>query len=99
MTEKLDFKKQQAIFTLITLYNKIASEYDQFYYMDTDSMEVESTIRLYKRFEENYYKTIEELREEISNVMTYDIDDPYKQPLCDLSNEFFEQLYYMEFEL
>ena len=54
------------------------------------------TIRLYNRFKENYQKTIDEIREEISDYMTFEVDDPYQQPLLDLSNELFEQLDYME---
>ena len=94
MTTKLNFRKEQAVFSLIATYNKLAAEIDPFNYGDIET--VETTVRIYNRFTENYLKTIEELREELSDYFTFLCGDPYQQPLCDLSNEFFEQLDYME---
>ena len=86
--------QEQAIFSLIATYNKIAAEINPFDFNDIEA--VETTIRIYNRFKENYSKTIDELREELSDYFTFNCDDPYQQPLCDLGNEFFEQLDYME---
>lgn len=90
----MTFRQEQAVYVLISIYNKLAVEIDPF---NVGNIEiVEMTIRLYNRFEENYSKTIHELHEEVSDYMTFDADDPYQQPLLDLSNELFEQLDYME---
>lgn len=90
----MTFKQEQAVYVLISIYNKLAVEIDPF---NVGNIEVvEMTIRLYNHFKENYQKTIDEIREEISVYMTFEVDDPYQQPLCDLSNDLFEQLAYME---
>lgn len=90
----MTFRQEQAVYVLISIYNKLAVEIDPF---NVGNIEiVEMTIRLYNRFKENYQKTIDEIREEISDYMTFEVDDPYQQPLLDLSNELFEQLDYME---
>lgn len=90
----MTFRKEQAVYVLIASYNRLAAEIDPYNYGDI--ITAETTIRLYKRFEKNYSKTIEEIREELSDYMTYCVDDPYQQPVCDLSNDIFEQLAYME---
>ena len=90
----MTFKQEQAVYTLIAIYNKLAREIDP--YSIDDAVTVHATIWLYNRFEENYSKTIHELHEEISDYITFEVDDPYQQPLCDLSNDLFEQLAYME---
>lgn len=90
----MTFIRENAVYVLIDIYNRLAVEYDPY---NAGNIEiVEMTIRLYNRFNENYQKTIDEIREEISDIMTFDVDDPYQQPLLDLSNELFEQLDYME---
>lgn len=90
----MTFRQEQAVYVLISIYNKLAVEIDPF---NVGNIEiVECTIRLYNRFKENYQKTIDEIREEISDYITFEVDDPYQQPLCDLSNDLFEQLAYME---
>ena len=90
----MTFKQEQAVYTLIAIYNKHAREFDP--YSIDNAETVQATIWLYNRFKENYQKTIDEIREEVSDIMTFEVDDPYRQPLCDLSNDLFEQLAYME---
>ena len=73
----MTFKQEQSVYVLISIYKKLAVEIDPF---NVGNIEiVECTIRLYNRFKENYQKTIDEIREEMCDYMTFEVDFPYIQ--------------------